>query len=249
MPDHPVPHPDVAGYVLGALDLEESRHFAGHIVDCPACQREVAELAPLRVLLDRGMPSPVLPPGLAERTFAAIEAAATAEAAPAPSAPAPAAPEAVRPARRRRRPRVPATAVAALAGLAAVVAGLFLMNRSTVSTREVTLVAVGDSSAQAVARLHREDAGVVVELAVRGLPVPAEGSYYECWYVAEADEAGHPARVTAGTFKVAAGGTTEVRMTTAADHEHFPRIEVTLEPDDGDPGRTGPVVFRSPPRS
>lgn len=249
MPDHPVPHPDVAGYVLGVLDAEESRHFAGHVLDCPDCQREVAELASLRVVLDRGMAAPVLPTGLAERTFAAIETAASAEAtaAPSPALESPAAVAPLLPARRRWS-RVPATAVAALAGVAAVVAGLFLMTRSTANVREVALVAPGGGSGEGVARLQRGDAGVIVELAVVGLPVPPEGSFYECWYVADTDTADHPNRVTAGTFTVAAKGTTKVHMTTAADHEHFPRIEVTLEPDDGDPSRTGPVVLRSPSR-
>ena len=247
MPEHPVPHPDVAGYVLGALDADESQHFAGHVVDCPDCRREVAELASLRVLLDRGMPAPVLPAGLAERTFAAIEAAASAGAASDPEG-LTQTPVATRPPAVRRR-RVPATAVAAVAGVAALVAGLFLMTRSTTNVREVTLVATGGSSVEGVARLHRGEAGLLVELVVSGLPVPPEGSYYECWYVGDTDSADNPARVTAGTFTVAAKGTTEVHMTTAADHDHFPRIEVTLEPDDGDPGRGGPVVLRSPSRS
>lgn len=188
-------------------------------------------MASLRVLLDQGLPTPVLPPGLAERTFAAIEQ----EAAAGP-------PAALG---RRRRGAV----VAALAGVAAVAAGLVVLasGGGGPPTRQIALVAAAGGGGEGTARLHRVDTGVAVELAVQGLPVAPEGSYYECWYVGEADTIERPARVTAGTFRVRPAGTTTVTMTTAADYRHFPGIEVTLEPADGDPARTGPVVLRSLP--
>ena len=228
-PEPDMPHADVAGYVLGVLDPDESKDFAVHLDTCAVCRQDVAEMAPLRVMLDQGLPTPVLPPGLAERTFAAIELDA-----------------AVPPAATRGRLRL--AVVAALAGVAAVVAGLVILaTGGGTPTRQVALVAAGSGSATGQARLHRVDTGVAVELAVQGLAVAPEGSYYECWYVGDADTLEHPARVTAGTFRVRPGGTTTVTMTTAADYQHFPGIEVTLEPADGDPARTGPVVLRSVP--
>lgn len=236
VPDRPAPHPDVAGYVLGVLDPAESEDFAHHLRRCEDCARELSELASLRVLLDRGMPAPVLPSGLAERTFAAVESAAA---------------EGDRsPARPRGRPRLRAAAVAAMAGaagVAALVAGLLLTGRTPAPAREIPLVTASGLPADALVRLHREDTGVVVELAVADLPVAPEGSFYECWYVALDDSPDRPARLTAGTFTVAAEGTTTVHMITAASHRRYPRIEVTLEPDDGDPRSTGPVVLRSKP--
>lgn len=229
-PDPAPPHADVAGYVLGVLDPLEAQDFTLHLDACPACRQEVAELASLRIMLDQGMPTPVLPAGLAERTFAAIREEES-------SVPPP------RPGRRRR-----AAVAAALAGVAAVAAGLAMLTiGGGTPTREIALVAAGGGGGEGTARLQRADTGVSVELAVRGLPVAPEGSYYECWYVGEADTVDRPSRVTAGTFKVRPGGTTTVAMTTAADHRRFPGIEVTLEPADGDPARTGPVVLRSAP--
>lgn len=244
MPDHPVPHHDIAGYVLGALDPVEAEQFSAHVRTCDECRREVSELASLRVVLDRAMPATVLPPHLEERTFAAIERAVRADAEAPVEAPLPRAP------RSPRNRRLPAAAAsAALAGVAALVAGLVLMSDPSTPVREITLVAAEGVHAEAVARLHREEPGVIIELSVTGLAVPPEGSFYECWYVGDDDSPERPARLTAGTFLVAGKGTTEVRMTTAADREHFPRIEVTLEPGDGDPRSTGPVVLRSVPRS
>ena len=56
MADHPVPHPDLAGYVLDALDPDASQAFAAHLRDCPVCAEEVAELADLPALLARASP-------------------------------------------------------------------------------------------------------------------------------------------------------------------------------------------------
>lgn len=232
MPEHPVPHPDVAGFVLGALEPWESEAFGAHLGTCQHCQREVANLASIRDLLDQAEPSPV-PPGLAERTLAAVaEAAAT----PAPL------PELLPRRRRARRVGIAAGLAVAIVALATLAGGL----RSD-SGREVDLVAVGGGSAAGEADLRRGDSGIAVELAVEGLAVPPPGSFYECWYVAEEDSEDRPARLSAGTFTVKDSGTTDVRMTTAANPSRYPRIEVTLEPDDGDPRRTGPVVLQSRP--
>ena len=237
MPDHPVPHPDVAGFVLGVLEPDEADAFAQHLRSCDDCRREVTELSSLRVLLDQALPAPSLPEGLADRTLAAVAAEASTRA-----------PRAIPLRPRRRRPRLLPAALA-VAGAAAVARGLLVAPRQDgPAGREIALVAADGSPSGTVARLSREAQGIVVELGVAGLPDAGPGRFYECWYVADADGPARPARVSAGTFAVPASGTTTVRMTTAADRTRYPRIEVTLEPDDGDPRATGPVVLRSPPR-
>ena len=235
MPEHPVPHQDVAGYVLGILEPHESAGFEEHLGSCAACRREVADLGPLGPVLGQALPVPAVPPGLAQRTFVAVEAAAS----PAPAA---------SPSRARHRPR--RAWVAASAGVAAAIAltAAVLAAQDRPAGVQIALVAVDGGNAEGVATLRRDDSGVAVELEVDGLAVPRAGGFYECWYVGEADAVDRPARLSAGTFTVAAGGATTVRMTTAADPRRYPRIEVTLEPDDGDPARTGPVVLRSRPR-
>jgi anti-sigma factor RsiW len=76
MPDHITPHPDLAGYVLGALDPGEAATFEQHLAGCDACRAEVEQLQGLPGLLDQAAPAEVVPPGLRERTFAAVERAA-----------------------------------------------------------------------------------------------------------------------------------------------------------------------------
>jgi hypothetical protein len=48
-----------------------------------------------------------------------------------------------------------------------------------------------------------------------------------------------------GTFDVPDSGHTTVEMTSAADAGRFPKMGVTLEPDDGNPARTGDKVLVS----
>lgn len=247
MPDHPVPHPDVAGYVLGLLEPAEAARFGHHLRDCGHCRDEVADLAGLRPLLDQVAPAPAVPPGLAARTMAAVERAAV-DAEPEPGQPAPAPePEPAGPTVRRRR-GVLVGALAA-AAVAAVAAGASLAGSGDGGGRRIPLVSAGGAATDTVATLRRADQGITVELVVAGLAAPPAGSFYECWYVGEEDSDARPARLSAGTFTLAGTGPTTVRMTTAADPARYPRIEVTLEPDDGDPRRTGPVVLRSVPRS
>jgi hypothetical protein len=67
---------DAAGWVLGALDGVDSRHFAAHLITCRACQITVAELQhAARALL--ALP-PLRPPGhLAADALARVRQYAT----------------------------------------------------------------------------------------------------------------------------------------------------------------------------
>ena len=44
-------HPDVAGWVLGALDPDDAERFAEHLLSCEECQAAVTELEPVAKLL------------------------------------------------------------------------------------------------------------------------------------------------------------------------------------------------------
>src|SRR6202034_1076390 len=74
MADPDIAHADIAGWVLGALDPDESERFQAHLETCDECQREVAELSPSATLLEAAAPGldlatgPELPADLQART-------------------------------------------------------------------------------------------------------------------------------------------------------------------------------------
>ncbi len=73
-------HPDVAGWVLGALDPQDAEEFAVHLRSCTACQQAEQELRDVPRLLDAAAPPVDLPPGLQARTLRAVELAAVQDA-------------------------------------------------------------------------------------------------------------------------------------------------------------------------
>jgi anti-sigma factor RsiW len=152
------------------------------------------------------------------------------------------------PFRPRRRPgRWIGLAAAALLLVAAVGVGAVLLTRaSSSSATTVALVAaqVGSGHGNAVIQPVKE--GRQVRLEVFGLPANESGTYYECWFVGPGDTEEQPNRVSVGTFTVGTDGTATVVMTSSADPARYPKMGVTLEPDDGNPGRTGPKYLVSP---
>jgi anti-sigma-K factor RskA len=225
MPDHLAPHPDLAGYVLGALDPDEAEAFERHLAGCDACRAEVAELRGLPELLDRAAPEVEVPPGLRERTFAAVERSAAGG---------------------RRRPLLRLAAVAA-ALVVALVGGVVVSQLGVDRGQVVELAAAPGHAGRATARLRQVSDGVEVDMKVSGLAPNQGGSVYECWFVGPGDTLERPNRVSAGTFRVGADGRAELRLYSAADLRRFPVMGVTLENDGGDPRRTGDKVLVSQP--
>jgi anti-sigma-K factor RskA len=230
MPDHvaPHPHPDLAGYVLGALDPGETAAFEQHLAGCDACRAEVDELQGLPELIDRAAPPIEVPPGLRERTFAAVEQAAGA---------------------RRRAPLLRLVAVAA-ALVVALLGGVVvsqLGGGGGGQVIELALAAQPGVSGRATAELRPVDDGVAIDMEVSGLAPNPPGSVYECWFVGPGDTLEQPNRVSAGTFTIGAGGRASLRMHSAADLRRFPVMGVTLETDGGRPERTGEKILVSGP--
>lgn len=134
--------------------------------------------------------------------------------------------------RRRRLPRltwlaVPAAAVAAAAVFALSLGPSPQRLRSTVG-----------ESVDVTATVRVTPVGREVELHIERLRDPRPDRLYELWFV------GPRGRVSAGTFHPDANGRGTVKLVAAADPKQYPRLSVTLEPNDGDPRRTGPEVLR-----
>ena len=73
MAQHPAPHQDLAGYLFGILDPDQTDAFEAHLAACESCRAEVSDLAGLPALLAAGVPGE-MPAHLWERTLARVRA-------------------------------------------------------------------------------------------------------------------------------------------------------------------------------
>ena len=191
---HPLPHPDLAGYILGGLSADEADEFEAHLASCGTCRAEVDEMASLPSLLD-AVPAAELPAHLREVTLAAALAAGRREP-PATDGRLASAGGALisnlherrsrRHGRHTRWSRPAMVAAAAAAVLLAVVS----LNRPDTSqtTTEIAL-----ASTPGTVKVEREPSGWRIDLNIE-LPRRADGRHYEAFL------AGPPGRVSVGTF-------------------------------------------------
>jgi anti-sigma-K factor RskA len=76
-----------------------------------------------------------------------------------------------------------------------------------------------------------------VELEVWKMPELEEDEYYEMWHYAEDGD-----RISCGAFRTGPEGRTTVNLTAPATARDYPEIEITREPDDGNPEASGEEV-------
>lgn len=82
--------------------------------------------------------------------------------------------------------------------------------------------------------------GDQAELRGEGMPPSGPHDYYEAWL---ADARGR--MVSMGTFRVARDGRVEAHVPIAVNLRDYRVIEVSLEPDDGDPAHSSRSVMRA----
>jgi hypothetical protein len=95
--------------------------------------------------------------------------------------------------------------------------------------------------ASGVVRGEPVEENLLIELEVQGLPELGEDEYYEMWYYTEEEDGG--GRISCGAFRTTPEGQTTVTFTTPLNARDYPEIEVTREPDDGDPASSGEAVL------
>jgi anti-sigma-K factor RskA len=83
-------------------------------------------------------------------------------------------------------------------------------------------------------------AGSEATLTGRGLPPSGAHDYYEAWL---ADARGR--MVSMGTFRVSEDGRVDAHMAVAVKLSDYRLVDVSLEPDDGDPGHSDTSVLRA----
>jgi hypothetical protein len=224
-------HADVAGWLLGALDPEQSEHFKTHLESCGQCQREVAELSPVThmvkdvfrgVDLATGPGKPEPPADLHARTMTRIRQASW------------------KSRRRRGDLRMLAVTTAAVAVVAAGGIGIAVAEAApavlAAYTTSLHHLAGTTGSAQAVTTQVASDWSV--QMNVQHLKQLPSDEYYECVWA----RPGHPGGIPGGTFTVGASGRASVQMWTAANPDTFPTMKVVIEKV-GDLTQQGTVVL------
>lgn len=238
--DHRVWRERIAAAVIERRPPEPD--LADHLGTCAACSDEWRRLAGASARLiaaSRSLPLDAEPPdrlrGRLMATRRQVAGAGRVEDAPAPEPAAASGPRG----RRGWAGRLAWGGAGALVGAAAVVLVLVVVG-SRVGPERVTLA--GSSLAPAAlgsAVLDRQPNGTVrVTLEMAGLPRSGPDDFYELWLV------GDQGRVSAGTFR-SDGSPIGLTLATAADPGAYPRIGITLEPDDGNPDASNDRVAGS----
>jgi anti-sigma-K factor RskA len=203
-------------YLLGELSVEEERELERHLEGCSGCRGELARARQTHDLL-RELATGGPPPELKDRVLARAGG--------------------VIPARSRGgwRHWVPAAALLVIAVLGAGLLWTITQDSSEGIPLAATALASeggGEVSGEV------EEGNLRIELVVWNLPELREDEYYELWYARE-----DGGRISCGTFRAQQGGQTTVNLTAPANAVSYPEIEVTREPDDGDPSSSGEKVL------
>jgi hypothetical protein len=223
------PQDELPGLLLGELPPATAIAVDQHLAACDPCRRDLAAVAVASSALRDAsrlpvVPAPDLPP------FRPPAAAGPATGDGLAGLP----PSLVRDRRRRGRWLLGAAAVlvALLLGVGGYTAG---RDRDAARGQAVALAApTGSATAQAHMRGAGDDQ--IMTMTARGLPRPPAGAYYEVWLV---DDAGKEFPV--GVLAASGEGVWSLPAEVAARYQV---IDVTLEPPDGDPSRSGDSVLR-----
>lgn len=203
-------------YLLGELSVEEERELERHLEGCSGCRGELSRARQTHGLL-RELAAGGPPPELKDRVLARARGEI--------------------PARSRGGWRlwIPAAALLAIALLGA---GLLwaIIGDSSEGIPLTSTIPVSEGGGEVRGEVH--GGNLQIELTVWGLPKLRKDEYYELWYAKE--EGG---RISCGTFRAQPGGQTTVNLTAPVGATSYPKIEVTREPDDGDPGSSGEKVL------
>jgi anti-sigma-K factor RskA len=252
--------PDVGAYLLGELDAEQRALFERALAGDAALRAEVERLRPIVARLD-ALPAEAWADG--EPPPLRLTAAVLAEAAVAVDATTPVAAESVArepsfsrraAGRRLRSPLAVRPALAALAAAALLAGGIAIgvlldddgtpARPAVQAQRELPLQPIGSLPAARGRVLVAERGARNVTLRVRGLAPSRAGELYELWLL-NADGR----LIALGSFRVGADGRASVRMPLPVPVTTYQYFDVSVEPEDGDPGHSGASILRGATRA
>lgn len=204
-------------YLLDQLTAEEEHELEHHLEECSGCRDELDRIRQTHTLL-RELATNEPPAGLKSRTMARATGKSTVRS------------------EVRWKLWVPAAAALLLAAILGV--GL-LQEIIGDAPAELPLTATALApGARGELRGEKIGENFQFELDVRGLPKLRKDEYYEMWYAREDGK-----RISCGTFRAQPGGQTTVNLTAPVNAASYPKIEVTREPDNGNPAASGKEVL------
>jgi anti-sigma-K factor RskA len=209
-------------YVLGELSPEEERELERHLEECSSCWAELSIVwGTHNVLREAAASRP--PPELKARTLARAKAESSARS------------------RLGLRLWVPMAAALLVAAAVVVVVGFGVLRSIVEDPSEGVPLTATTLAPKAGGEVRGEVVGenLQVELEVWEMPELPENAYYEMWYYAE-----DGSRISCGTFRTGPEGRTTVHLTAPASARSYPEIEITREPDDGNPMASEDEVLR-----
>jgi anti-sigma-K factor RskA len=221
--NHSLEYPDVAGWVLGALDPADAQAFEAHLGSCAACQATVAEFEPVARSLRIAVPAAKPPADLQARTLAAVQYAAMAAARPE---------QARGKASRwwhlhwgnRFLPLLTGVAAAAVTAAAFIGVQIFASAAPAIAASYVLTPAAGQTGS-ATATTRDVAGGYQIQLTAKDLPKLGAGEFFECWYADPDSRPGHLDLISGGTFS----GDGTFTMWTAAEPGTYRVMEITEE--------------------
>jgi anti-sigma-K factor RskA len=204
-------------YLLHQLTAQEEHELERHLAGCPRCRDELERVRQTHALLGE-LAASEPPPELKDRVLAHARGEA--------------------PTRFGSGWKlwVPAAAALLVAGVLGI--GLFAAITGGSSSGVPLTATAAAPGASGELRGEKVGENLRVELEVEGLPELREHEYYEMWYATEDGE-----RISCGTFRAQPEGRTTVNLTAPALATSYPVIEVTREPDDGDPAASGKKIL------
>jgi anti-sigma-K factor RskA len=243
-------HPNVAAFVLGGLEAEETAEIQRHLASCAGCQSELEELEKVNRVLEVA-PPPAVPPAYlkgeilsrvrAEQLFPSnkegTEESSSLE-------------EQRRSHRTSRFNRfkelrlvLPSAAAAAL--VAVIALGVFfglLREETPVATIQLIPTpqeAIGLKGYWGVAEIRPQPAGnQQVELKLNNFEEPKPNSYYELWFVSGEK------RISAGSFTSAGKGETRVLLNVPPEASNSHTLLITEEHVGKDPAPSRDVALK-----
>jgi anti-sigma-K factor RskA len=209
--------------LLGELTDEDKRELERHLEECPGCRNEMDRLRQTHNLL-RQLAASEPPTELKARVLARVRGES--------------------PGRSGGGWWFWGSAAAAL--LVVAVLGVGLLQAITGDPSSGVPLTATALAPEAGGEVQVQELGenFQVDLEVWGMPELKEDEYFEMWYYAE-----DGGRISCGTFRVGPEGQTTVNLSAPATAVDYPEIEITREPDDGDPKASGEEVLEGSLRS